>query len=98
MWEERGVSEGIWHGRGRDEPKGRWIWTPLRRSFLVHLRTGMLGDGGCRENAEKGMLGDGCREDAMLGMLVKTGNLNGVESVLTLTRFVPAGAGIFPEK
>ena len=43
----------------------------------------------------RGCLGDGCRENAMLGMLVKTGNLKCVESVLTLTRFVPAGAGIF---
>ena len=38
-----------------DEPKGRWIWTPLTRSFLVYLGTGMLGDGCQDRNAIMGM-------------------------------------------
>lgn len=25
-----------------DEPKGRWIWVPLTRSFLAYLGTGMF--------------------------------------------------------
>lgn len=56
-----GVSEvGLGKEGGReggreweDEPKGRWIWTPLTRSFLVYRGIGMLGDG-CREDAEMG--------------------------------------------
>lgn len=45
--------------RGReDEPKGRWIWTPLTRSFLVYLGEGMLG-GGCGGNAKVGMFREG---------------------------------------
>ena len=78
-----------WRGcvkeEGEDEPKGRWIWTPLRRSFLVNLGKGMLG-GGCGGNAEGG------------NVWVFYGFLTGAESVLTLTRFVPAGAGISQEK
>ena len=43
-------------GDGRTIPKGRWIWTPLTRSFLVYLGTGMFGDG-CGEECSGGNVG-----------------------------------------
>ena len=54
--EKRGERERERGGEGRTIPKGRWIWTPLTRSFLVYLGTGMFGDG-CGEECSGGNVG-----------------------------------------
>lgn len=67
--------------KGREnEPKGRWIWTPLIRSFLVYRGTGILGDG--------------CREDAQLGM----GGCVMVALEVVLNQDSPSHASFLPER